>query len=66
MLVTLLSENGRSANLANTYRSATTPESKNRYVHDSNKATVNELQKRAHTGNFLAGAQGGLNPGFFK
>lgn len=30
------------------------------------KATLSELQKHAHTGNFLAGAHGSVNPGFFK
>ncbi|HTE25579.1 hypothetical protein [Flavitalea sp.] len=66
MFINLLTENGRSAELTNAYRAGNLSEDGRSYFQDTNKASLNELQKRAHTGNFLAGAQAGLNPGFFK
>jgi hypothetical protein len=65
-IIVLLTENGRSAELTNSYRAGNLHDTDTNYLREANKATLNQLQKRAHTGNFLAGAQGGLNPGFFK
>ena len=65
MFINLLTENGRSAELTNAYRAGNLSDGRS-YFQDTNKASLSELQKRAHTGNYLAGAQGSLNPGFFK